>query len=247
MQRDALLIDGTQHTHIQIYTHKHTHTPHTQTHSHTHTHTHTHTHANCTFYIVILIQIHLSLPYSFLFFLLSSSLIQSYHIHTILKTLSHIFSLFLFFHVIGEIIYGGDRGAEGVLGALVRHLLDKTEILKNYSLSPDYQCRYVVCTYICDYIVFIISFSPLSSHLTSLSCFFAYFLSSFHICRTPFIPSLACTITKTHIHTHTHTHRQAVAAGEAQALAAAKGSDRRNSNQHVRTHTIIRTYSLSIT
>ena len=30
-----------------------------------------------------------------------------------------------------------------MLGALVRHLLDKTEILKNYSLSPDYQCRYV--------------------------------------------------------------------------------------------------------
>jgi hypothetical protein len=54
-----------------------------------------------------------------------------------------------FFHVIGEIIYGGDRGAEGVLGALVRHLLDKTEILKNYSLSPDYQCRYVrACVYL---------------------------------------------------------------------------------------------------
>lgn len=70
----------------------------------------------------------------------------------ILDTISYTHALLflLSFQLIflGEIIYGGDRGAEGVLGALVRHLLDKTEILKNYALSPDYQCRYIRMSYV---------------------------------------------------------------------------------------------------
>jgi hypothetical protein len=52
--------------------------------------------------------------------------------------LIHIFMIHIF---LGEIISGGDRGAEGVLGALVRHLLDKAVILNAYAQTPDYQCR----------------------------------------------------------------------------------------------------------
>jgi hypothetical protein len=136
MQRDALLIDGITHTH-------------------THTHTQIYTSTNRILYIVILNQHLFSLPYLLILLVLVLSYLHSTP-NTFLR-LSHIYFTTFIFHISGEIIYGGDRGAEGVLGALVRHLLDKTEILKNYSLSPDYQCRYVrtclcvyVRTYVCD-------------------------------------------------------------------------------------------------